>query len=88
MRDTPAEMKRRQKRLGWILSIASLAVTLGFFVAMAAGAPFLSRVVFGRFVTAANLVAVAILAFFVVSIVVFARRASAIDALDETSGGR
>jgi uncharacterized membrane protein (DUF485 family) len=69
---------RQQQVLAWGLSALTLSATVSFFVALSVNAPFLSRKV-GTHTSAATIVAVAILAFFVVSILLFARLASRVD---------
>jgi len=70
---------RRQRTLGWILSCVTLTTTVTFFAMMTLAAPLLSRVVFGRSITLANVLAVGLILMFLVSIAWFGQRASRID---------
>ena len=77
---TPLELLlRRQRVLGWLLSVLTLTMTVGFFAMMTLAAPLLSRVAFGRSVTIANVAALAIILVFLASIALFGWQAGRID---------
>jgi uncharacterized membrane protein (DUF485 family) len=65
--------------LAWFLSILTFAATVGFFALMGLDAPFLSRVVYGRWITLANALAAVLIGLFLASIALFAWRAAHID---------
>jgi uncharacterized membrane protein (DUF485 family) len=69
----------QQRVLAWLFSIVTLLLTVSFFALMQLDAPFLSHVAFGRSITVANIVAVGLIAVFLLSIAFFGRRASRID---------
>jgi uncharacterized membrane protein (DUF485 family) len=71
---------RRRRALAWLLSILTVTITVGFFALMNLASAFMSRVVFGRWITVANVAAVSIILFFLASIALFARQAAEIDA--------
>jgi len=73
------QLLQRQRALGWSLSVLMLVVTTTFFALMSLDAPILSRVVFGRAVTLANVAAVAIILLSLLSIAIFGRQAQQID---------
>ena len=75
----------RRRVLAWSLSSLTLALTLGFFAMMTLAAPLLSRVVFGHYVTLANVLAVGVIVLFLVSIAVFGWYATRIDVLLQAS---
>jgi hypothetical protein len=77
--DRRRKLLRLQLRVAWGLSLATLTVTVAFFAALSAGVPFLLRTV-GHFIPVASLVAVGILASFVLSILVFSRLSDRVDA--------
>jgi len=72
---------RRQRTLGWSLSAGVFAITVGYFALMGSDAPIMRRPVWGRWVTVANVAAVAIIATFFVSITLYGRIAHRIDEL-------
>jgi uncharacterized membrane protein (DUF485 family) len=88
--DTKIEMLlRRQRALAWLLSILTVTVTVGFFALMNLASAFMSRVVFGHWISLANVAAASIILFFLASIALFARQAAEIDArLRNTRRGR
>jgi uncharacterized membrane protein (DUF485 family) len=71
---------RRQRALGWSLSLLMLVMTTGFFGLMSLDAPILSRVAFGRAVTLANVAAIGIILMSLLSIAIFGLQARQIDA--------
>lgn len=68
------EVRRAQRSLAWLLSVSTLVITVGFFVMMTIAAPLLSRVVYGQSVTLANVLATAVILFYLVAITIFARQ--------------
>ena len=79
--DVPLEpLLRRQRTLAWLLSILTLTVTVGFFALMNLASAVMSRVVFGRWITVANVAAASIILLFLASIAWFGRQATEIDA--------
>jgi uncharacterized membrane protein (DUF485 family) len=79
--DTSLEpLLRRQRALAWLLSILTVTVTVGFFALMNLASAFMSRVVFGHWISLANVAAASIILFFLASIALFARQAAEIDA--------
>jgi len=73
------QLLRQQRILAWLLSSLTLTMTVIFFAMMTLSAPLLSRVVFGRSITLANVAAAAIILMFLASIVLFGWQASRID---------
>ena len=71
---------RQQRALAWLLSIATLALTVTFFALMTLAAPLLKQVVIGRSITLANVAAVSIIGLFLLSIAVFGEHANRVDA--------
>ena len=71
---------RRQGTLAWLLSILTLTITVSFFALMNLASAFMSRVIFGHWITVANVAAASIILFFLASIALFARQAAEIDA--------
>jgi uncharacterized membrane protein (DUF485 family) len=69
----------RHRILAWLLSLLTFAATVGFFALMGLDAPILSRVVYGRWITLANVLAAALIAMFLASIALFGWRAARID---------
>jgi uncharacterized membrane protein (DUF485 family) len=70
----------QQRVLAWSLSLLMLTTTVGFFALMSLDAPILSRIAFGRAVTASNVAAVAIILMSLLSIAIFGWQARRIDA--------
>ena len=80
---------RKQRILAWLLSILTLTITVGFFAMMNLASPLMSRVVFGRSITVANVAALSIILLFLASIALFGHRANQIDRhLRDARGGR
>jgi uncharacterized membrane protein (DUF485 family) len=75
---------RRQRLLAWWLSIGTVLVTACFFCMLSMNAPVLSRVVYGRTVTLAALVAVSIILSMLLSVAVFGWQARRMDAQLDT----
>lgn len=75
-----AQALRAQRSLAWVLSISTLVITLAFFVLMTSAATLLSRIVLGRSITLATLLAMAVIVFYLCAITVFARYADHTDA--------
>jgi len=71
---------RQQRALAWLLSIATLALTVTFFASMTLAAPLMKQVVIGRSITVANVAAVSIIGLFLLSIAVFGEHANRVDA--------
>jgi uncharacterized membrane protein (DUF485 family) len=69
----------RHRILAWSLAGAIFAMTIGFFALMGFATPIVSRIVIGRSITAANVIAVGMILVFLLSIVVFGRSAARID---------
>lgn len=80
-RATLAKLLHRQQILAWCLSGLTLAVTVGFFWLMGVDAAFLAQQLPGHSLSAANILAAAIIALFLGSIVLFGRQAKRIDEL-------
>jgi uncharacterized membrane protein (DUF485 family) len=76
-----AKLQRRQRLLGWLLSVLAFAVTVSFFALMGLDAPLLSHIAFGRWITVANTLAASIVVLLLLSVALFGRMASRIDAL-------
>ena len=72
---------RRQRTLGWGLSIAIFVITVSFFGLMGTGASVMQRVVWGHSTTLANVAAVAFIMLLFLSIVVYGRLSDRIDEL-------
>jgi uncharacterized membrane protein (DUF485 family) len=72
---------RGRQALAWLLSLLTLVLTVGFFASMTLAAPVLARVVFGRSITLANVLAVAIIGLFLLFISVFGIYATRVDRL-------
>jgi uncharacterized membrane protein (DUF485 family) len=66
--------------LAWSLSLLMLTTTVGFFALMSLDAPILSHIAFGRAVTVANVVAVALILTALLCIAIFDWQARRIDA--------
>ena len=71
---------RRQRALGWSLSIAIFVITVSFFGLMGAGASVMQRVVWGDSTTFANVVALTFIMLLFLSILVYGRLSDRIDA--------
>ena len=70
---------RRQRALAWSFSAGTLLLTASFFASMSLNASALAHVVWGRFVTVADLAAVVIILLFLLSVVAFGWQARRID---------
>jgi uncharacterized membrane protein (DUF485 family) len=75
------DLLRRQRVLAWALSLVTLGLNVGFFALMGFDAPVLSRIAFGRAVSVANVLALAIVMVFLASIWLFGHQAARIDQL-------
>jgi uncharacterized membrane protein (DUF485 family) len=80
-RATLEKLLRRQRVLAWCLSGLTLATTVGFFGLMGVNAPFLAQRLPGHSLSAANVLAAAIIMLFLGAIVLFGRQANRIDEL-------
>jgi uncharacterized membrane protein (DUF485 family) len=76
-----AELQRRQRLLAWLLSLLVFGVTVGFFALMGLNVQFLSHIVFGQWITVANVLAALIVVVLLLSVALFGHLASRIDAL-------
>jgi uncharacterized membrane protein (DUF485 family) len=72
-RDARAIIVRTRLIVASTCALITLAVTVAFFTVMSSGAPFMSRVVFGRSITLANVLGVGIILFYLATVLVFER---------------
>ncbi len=77
---------RRQQVLAWVLSTATLIVTVAFFAMMTLAAPLLARIVLGHSITLATVAAAGIILSYLAAIVFFGFQSSRIDELRRLQG--